>query len=108
MSHFDILLFGASGEAENQECFLRKGERCRDILREAGKVMSRSSRVMGLQETLQVDIQVTTKTLELIGGLCGKMKCFQSRVRIWSVYAEDGKLQKYAESLRMLLNTGKN
>lgn len=47
------------------------------------------------------------KTLKLIGGLCGKMKCFQSRVRIRSVYAKDAKLQKYTESLKMLLNMGK-
>lgn len=114
LSHFDILLFGASlvfqtlGDAENQECFLRKGERCRDILREAGKVMSGSSGVMGVQETLLVHFQMTTRTLEVVGGLCGKMKCFQSRVRIWSFYAEDAKLQKYTESLRVLLNIGKN
>lgn len=58
LSHFDILLFGAclvfqsSGDAEKQERFLRKGERCRGVLREAGKVMSGSWGVMGLQETL--------------------------------------------------------
>lgn len=88
-------MFQTLGAAENQECFLRKGERCRDILREAGKVMSGTSGVIGLQETLLVNSQGTTKTLELIGDLCGRVKRFQSRVRIWSVYAEDAKLQKH-------------
>lgn len=88
LSHFDILLFGGclvfqtSGDVENQQCCLRKGDRCRDILREAGKEMSGLSGVMGLQETLFVDFHVTTKALELIGALCGRMKGFQSRVRI--------------------------
>lgn len=61
--------------------------------------MPRSPDVMDLWETLLVSFQVTTKTLELIGDLCGRMKCLQSRVSIWSVYAKVVKLQKYADSL---------
>lgn len=101
------LVLQSSGAAEKWEWFLRKGERCSDILGHAGKVMPGSPDVMGLQETLLVNFQVTTKTLDLIGDLCGRMKCLQSRVWIWSVYAKDAKLRKYADGLWMLLNMGK-
>lgn len=52
-----------------------KEKRDRDILGHDGKVMPGSPDVMGLQETLWVNFEVTTRTLEVTGDLWGRMKC---------------------------------
>lgn len=44
--------------------------------------MPGSPDVMGLQETLLVKFQVTTKTLEIIGDFCGKTGFSCSPVRL--------------------------